>query len=70
MRPRRLVQVRRTREWLALCAATALIPRTTYHWQLTWVGLDVLLLAFTVATAVLVIGNRGVCADAGRKRWR
>jgi hypothetical protein len=69
MRPRRLVQVRRIREWLALCAAIALIPWTVYlglslpqsysaqHWQLTWVGFDVLLLAFMIATAVLGFAN-------------
>ena len=65
MRPRRLVQVRRIREWLALCAAVALLPWTVYlgftlpesysaqHWQATWVGFDLLLLAFMIATAVL-----------------
>ncbi len=65
MRSRRVVQIRRIREWLALCAAIALIPWTIYlgftlpqdytaqHWQATWVGFDVLLLAFMVATAVL-----------------
>src|ERR1700761_9529758 len=65
MRSRRLVQIRRMREWLALSAAIALIPWTVYlaltlpqsysaqHWQLTWVGFDVLLLAFMLATAVL-----------------
>jgi hypothetical protein len=65
MRPRRLVQVRRIREWLALSAAVALLPWTVYlaltlpesytaqHWQATWVGFDVLLLAFMIATAVL-----------------
>jgi hypothetical protein len=58
-------QIRRIREWLALSAAVALIPWTTYlgltlpqsytaqHWQVTWVGFDVLLLAFMIATAVL-----------------
>lgn len=65
MRSRRLVQIRRIREWLALCAAIALIPWTIYlgftlpqnytaqHWQATWVGFDVLLLVFMIATAVL-----------------
>jgi len=65
MRSRRLVQIRRTREWLAVCAAIALIPWTVYlgltlpqsysarHWQLTWVGFDILLLVFMIATAVL-----------------
>jgi hypothetical protein len=60
-----LVQIRRIREWLALSAAIALIPWTIYlgltlpqsytaqHWQATWVGFDVLLLAFMIATAVL-----------------
>ncbi len=53
------------REWLALAAATALVPWTIYlgltlpqnytaqHWVATWVGFDILLLAFMVATAVL-----------------
>ena len=65
MRSRRVIQIRRTREWLALCAAIALIPWTVYlgftlpqsyraqHWQLTWVGFDILLLGFMIATAVL-----------------
>ncbi len=65
MRSRRLVQIRRIREWLALSAAIALIPWTIYlgltlpqsytaqHWQATWVGFDVLLLAFMIATVVL-----------------
>jgi hypothetical protein len=53
------------REWLALCAAIALTPWTVYlgftlpqsysaqHWQLTWVGFDILLLGFMIATAML-----------------
>jgi hypothetical protein len=65
MRSRRVVQIRRIREWLALCAAIALIPWTIYlgltlpqsytaqHWQATWVGFDLLMLAFMIATAVL-----------------
>jgi hypothetical protein len=65
MRSRRLGQIRRIRDWLALIAAIALIPWTIYlgltlpqsysaqHWQATWVGFDVLLLAFMAATAVL-----------------
>ena len=65
MRSRRLIQIHRIREWLALSAAIALIPWTIYlgltlpqsytaqHWQVTWVGFDVLLLAFMIATAVL-----------------
>ena len=65
MRSRRLVQIRRIREWVALCAVIALIPWTVFlgltlpqsytaqHWQLTWVGFDVLLLVFMMATAVL-----------------
>lgn len=65
MRSRRGIQIRRIREWLALSAAIALIPWTIYlgltlpedytaqHWQATWVGFDVLLLAFMTATAVL-----------------
>jgi hypothetical protein len=69
MRSRRFVQIRRTREWLALCAAIALIPWTIYlgltlpqsypaqHWQVTWVGFDVLLLAFMITTAVLGFTN-------------
>ncbi len=64
MRSRRVIRIRRIREWLALCAGLALIPWTVYlgltlphsysaqHWQLTWVGFDVLLLAFMIATAV------------------
>jgi hypothetical protein len=65
MRSRRVIQIRRTREWLALSAAVALIPWTIYlgltlpqsysaqHWQLTWVGFDILLLGFMIATSVL-----------------
>ena len=65
MRSRRVVQIRRIRGWLALCAAIGLIPWTIFlgltlpqgytaqHWQLTWVGFDVLLLVFMTATAVL-----------------
>jgi hypothetical protein len=65
MRSRRLGQIRRVREWLTLSAAIALIPWTVYlgltlpqsytarHWQAAWVGFDVLLLAFMIATAVL-----------------
>jgi hypothetical protein len=65
VRSRRLIQIHRIREWLALSAAIALIPWTIYlgltlpqsynaqHWQATWVGFDVLLLAFMIATAVL-----------------
>src|ERR1700722_13287334 len=64
MRSRRSGQIRRIREWLALCSAIALIPWTVYlgltlpqsynaqHWWLTWVGFDLLLVAFMVATAV------------------
>jgi hypothetical protein len=65
MRPRRLVQIRRIREWLALTAAVALVPWTIYlgftlpqsytaqHWPATWVGFDLLLLVFMIATATL-----------------
>lgn len=65
MRSRRAVKIRRMREWLALCAGIALIPWTIFlaltlpqsypaqHWELTWVGFDVLLLGFMIATAVL-----------------
>lgn len=65
MRSRRWSQIRRIREWLALSASIALIPWTVYlgltlpqsytaqHWQATWVGFDLLLLAFLLATAAL-----------------
>src|ERR1700739_4738367 len=65
MRSRRRGRIRGIRGWLALCAAIALIPWTIYlgltlpqsysaqHWQATWVGFDVLLLMFMIATAVL-----------------
>lgn len=64
-RSRRVVQIRRIREWLALCTGLALIPWTIYlgltlpesypaqHWLATWVGFDILLLAFMITTAVL-----------------
>jgi hypothetical protein len=71
MRSRRIRQIRRIRDWLALIAAIALIPWTIYlgltlpqsysaqHWLATWVGFDVLLLAFMAATAVLgFVGHR------------
>ena len=62
MRPRRFVQIRRIKEWLALTAAIAFIPWTIYlgltlpqsytaqHWPATWVGFDLLLLAFMILT--------------------
>jgi hypothetical protein len=65
IRSRRSVKIRRIRAWLALSAAIALIPWTIYlaltlpqsyaaqHWEATWVGFDVLLLVFMIATAVL-----------------
>jgi hypothetical protein len=65
MRPRRWVQIRRIKEWLALTAAIALVPWTIYlgltlpqsytaqHWPATWVGFDLLLLAFMIVTATL-----------------
>src|SRR6201998_3333899 len=65
MRSRRRGRIRGIRGWLALCAAIALIPWTIYlgltlpqsysaqHWQATWVGFDLLLLMFLIATAVL-----------------
>ena len=65
MQAQHSVQIRRIRDWLTLCAAIALIPWTIYlgltlpqsynaqHWQVTWVGFDVSLLAFMAATAVL-----------------
>jgi hypothetical protein len=65
MRSRRSIRIRRIREWLAVCAAIALVPWTIYlaftlpesyaaqHWQAAWVGFDVLLLLFMIATAVL-----------------
>jgi len=65
MRSRRSIRIRRIREWLAICAAIALVPWTIYlaftlpesytaqHWQAVWVGFDVLLLLFMIATAVL-----------------
>ncbi|OSC29185.1 hypothetical protein B8W69_09235 [Mycobacterium vulneris] len=65
MRSRRWSQIRRIREWLALSASIALIPWIVYlgltlpqsytaqHWQATWVGFDLLLLAFMLATATL-----------------
>jgi hypothetical protein len=64
MRSRRSIRIRRIRAWLAVCAAIALVPWTIYlaftlpesytaqHWQAAWVGFDVLLLLFMVATAV------------------
>jgi hypothetical protein len=65
MRPRRLIQIRRIKEWLALTAAIALVPWTIYlgltlpqsytaqHWPATWVGFDLLLLTFMIVTATL-----------------
>jgi hypothetical protein len=63
-RSRRSIEIRRVRWWLALTAAVALIPWIVYlalslpqnyvaqNWRATWVGFDVLLLLFLVATAV------------------
>lgn len=61
MRSRRSIQIRRIREWLALCAGIALIPwaiylaltltesYTAHHWQAAWGE-------FPLA-AVLIIGT-------------
>ncbi len=58
-------QIRRIRLWLTVGAAIALIPWIVYlaftlpenyaahNWRATWVGFDILLLMFMIATAVL-----------------
>ena len=65
VRSRRAMEIRRIRSWLALSASVVLIPWIVYlaftlpqnyaaqHWRVAWVGFDVLLLMFMVATAVL-----------------
>jgi hypothetical protein len=65
IRSRRSIQIRRIRWWLTLSAAIALIPWIVYlavtlpenypaqNWRATWVGFDILLLIFMIATAVL-----------------
>jgi hypothetical protein len=65
VRSRRSIQIRRIRWWLTLTAAIALVPWIVYlalslpqnyaaqNWRTTWVGFDILLLAFMIATAVL-----------------
>jgi hypothetical protein len=65
IRSRRSIQIRRIRSWLTLSAAIALIPWIVYlalslpanypaqNWRATWVGFDILLLIFMIATAAL-----------------
>jgi hypothetical protein len=65
IRSRRSIQIRRIRSWLTLSPAIALIPWIAYlavslpqnyvaqNWRATWVGFDILLLGFLIATAVL-----------------
>src|SRR5581483_7736843 len=65
-----LQRVRRIRLVLMIGAAIALVPwivylaftlpdkYTTYNWTATWVGFDILLLIFIVATAVLGLLHR------------
>jgi hypothetical protein len=72
IRSRRSIEIRRIRSWLAITAAIALIPWIVYlaltlpqnytaqHWRATWVGFDVLLLIFLIATAVLGFLRRPV----------
>jgi hypothetical protein len=59
------MEIRRIRSWLTLSASVVLIPWIVYlgftlpqnyvaqHWLVAWVGFDLLLLTFMVATAVL-----------------
>jgi hypothetical protein len=59
------MEIRRIRSWLALSASVVLIPWIVYlaltlpqnyaaqHWRVAWVGFDILLLTFMIATAVL-----------------
>jgi hypothetical protein len=63
--PDYLLRVRRIRLGLLICGSIALIPWIGYlsmtlpqkyvahNWDLTWVGFDVLLVAFMLATAIL-----------------
>lgn len=65
IRSRRSIRIRRVRVWLSVSAAVGLIPWIVYlgytlpqnyvaqNWRATWVGFDILLLIFLVATAVL-----------------
>jgi hypothetical protein len=64
MRSRRSIEIRRIRVWLSVSAAIALVPWIVYlalslpedyvaqDWRATWVGFDILLLSFLIATAV------------------
>jgi hypothetical protein len=64
-RSRRSLEIRRIRSWLTLTSAVVLVPWIAYlastlpanysaqHWGITWVGFDILLLTFMIATAVL-----------------
>ena len=59
------MEIRRIRSWLTLSASVVLIPWIVYlgfalpqnyvaqHWRVAWVGFDLLLLTFMIATAVL-----------------
>jgi hypothetical protein len=65
IRSRRSIEIRRIRSWVTLSAAIALVPWIVYlalslphnyvaqNWGATWVGFDILLLAFLITTAVL-----------------
>ena len=63
-------RIRRLRLWVSVAAAIALVPWIAYlvltlpqnyvahNWRATWVGFDILLLVFMVATAVLGLLHR------------
>src|ERR1700758_1900530 len=63
-------QIRRLRLWISLAAAIALIPWIVYlaltlpqnyvahNWRAAWVGFDILLLVFMIATAALGFMHR------------
>ena len=65
IRSRRSIEIRRIRSWLTISAAIALIPWIVYlaltlpqdyeaqNWRAAWVGFDMMLWGFLIATAVL-----------------
>ena len=71
---------RRIRLWVTIAAAIGLIPWIAYlaltlpenyvahNWRATWVGFDLLLLVFMIATTVLGLLHR--LTDAGRLHHR
>ena len=82
VRSRRAMEIRRIRSWLSLNASVVLIPWIVYlaftlpqnyvaqHWRVAWVGFDVLLLTFMIATAVVGFLHHRLLTNACRLRDR